>query len=206
MPPVFVFVKEVEQLLKEGKQEILLPEDAKITPAALDLLQDNGIHILRRGTTEPLPAEPTAKHTGHSADKKTASSAQPEDMGPAPISEEELEVIIERVMKRLGRPKDDPKPEAVEGQTPVDDDDMIICRCEEITKGEIKAALQNGMRTLKGIKRVTRAGMGLCQGQTCQRLVSQILVNELGVSPSEVEPVTARAPVRPVRLSILATG
>ena len=56
------------------------------------------------------------------------------------------------------------------------DDDMIICRCEEITKGEIKAAIRNGMQTLNGIKRVTRAGMGLCQGQTCQRLVTQIAI------------------------------
>ncbi|MCF8063418.1 MAG: (2Fe-2S)-binding protein [Deltaproteobacteria bacterium] len=83
---------------------------------------------------------------------------------------------------------------------------MIICRCEEITKGEIKEAIRNGMTTLNGIKRVTRAGMGLCQGQTCQRLVSRILISELGLPPAEVEPSTARAPVRPVRLSVFATG
>jgi hypothetical protein len=62
------------------------------------------------------------------------------------------------------------------------------------------------MRTLNGIKRVTRAGMGLCQGQTCQRLVTQILVQELGLSPAEVEPATARGPVRPLRLEVFANS
>ncbi len=83
---------------------------------------------------------------------------------------------------------------------------MIICRCEEITKGEIREAIRSGIKTLNGIKRVTRAGMGLCQGQTCERLVSQILCEELGVKREEVEPSTARAPVRPVPISVFATG
>ena len=60
---------------------------------------------------------------------------------------------------------------------------MIICRCEEITKGEIKAAIRNGMHTVNGIKRITRAGMGLCQGQTCQRLVIQNLCDSRDNDP-----------------------
>ncbi|MBW2436870.1 MAG: (2Fe-2S)-binding protein [Deltaproteobacteria bacterium] len=83
---------------------------------------------------------------------------------------------------------------------------MVICRCEEITKGTIKDAIRNGMQTLNGIKRITRAGMGLCQGQTCQRLVSQILAEELGLSLAEIEPTTARGPVRPLRLSAFANN
>ncbi len=81
---------------------------------------------------------------------------------------------------------------------------MVICRCEEITKGAIKDAIKNGMQTLNGIKRITRAGMGLCQGQTCQRLVTQILAEELGLSIAEIEPITARGPVRPLRLAVFA--
>ena len=42
--------------------------------------------------------------------------------------------------------------------------DLIICRCEEVTEGEIKKAIRSGARTITGIKRRTRAGMGLCQG------------------------------------------
>jgi bacterioferritin-associated ferredoxin len=203
--PVFVFVKDVEAILREGKQEIPVPEGAKISPAALDLIQERGLRVVRTGASEPLP--------GPAAAEPAAESPEPPPQEPEPtgqrgdaVSEEELEAIVDRVLARLRQVKGQPAPSAPEGPTPSDDDDMIICRCEEITKGEIKEAIRNGMSTLNGIKRVTRAGMGLCQGQTCQRLVSQILVGELGLPPAEVEPATARAPVRPVRLSVFATG
>ena len=64
---------------------------------------------------------------------------------------------------------------------PEEDDDMIICRCEEITKGEIRRAVHDGMYTLTEIRRFLRSGMGLCQGQTCGRLVRGIIAKELGV-------------------------
>lgn len=84
------------------------------------------------------------------------------------------------------------------------DDDMIICRCEEITKGEIRHAVHDGMYTLTEIRRYLRTGMGLCQGQTCGRLVKSIVAAELGISPQELEPATARAPMRPIEMRILA--
>ena len=65
---------------------------------------------------------------------------------------------------------------------PALDDDMIICRCEEITKGEIRRAVHDGMFTLTEIRRYLRTGMGLCQGQTCSKLVKGIVAKELGVS------------------------
>lgn len=43
------------------------------------------------------------------------------------------------------------------------EDHVIICRCEEITYGEIKQAIRDGATTLDGIKRVTRAGKGLAR-------------------------------------------
>ena len=85
-------------------------------------------------------------------------------------------------------------------------DDLVICRCEEITRGEIKNAIRNGMQTLNGVKRVTRAGMGLCQGQTCQQLVARILTEELGLSAADIDPTTARGPVRPLRLAVFANS
>ncbi len=44
---------------------------------------------------------------------------------------------------------------------PQPDDDMIICRCEEVTKGEIRKAVHDGMFTLTEIRRYLRTGMGL---------------------------------------------
>lgn len=57
---------------------------------------------------------------------------------------------------------------------PAPDDDMLICRCEEITKGEIRRAVHDGMFTLTEIRRYLRTGMGLCQGQTCSKLVKAL--------------------------------
>ncbi len=86
---------------------------------------------------------------------------------------------------------------------PQPDDDMIICRCEEVTKGEIRKAVHNGMFTLTEIRRYLRTGMGLCQGQTCSKLVKSIVAKELGLTPGDIEPAASRAPMRPVEIKIL---
>lgn len=85
------------------------------------------------------------------------------------------------------------------------DDDLIICRCEEIRKGEIRRAVHEGMYTLTEVKRYLRTGMGLCQGQTCSKLVKNIVVRELGVSPLELETAVSRAPMRPIEMKILGS-
>ena len=87
---------------------------------------------------------------------------------------------------------------------PMPDDNMIVCRCEEITKGEIRRAVHDGFRSLTEIKRYLRNGMGLCQGQTCSRLVRSIVARELGVKPAELPMPTNRAPARPVEMQVYA--
>ena len=82
------------------------------------------------------------------------------------------------------------------------DDNLIICRCQEVTKGEIRQAIAEGARTVDGVKRRTRAGMGLCQGKTCDRLVASIIAEETGLPLSDILPVTVRPPVRPLILGI----
>lgn len=81
--------------------------------------------------------------------------------------------------------------------------DLIVCRCEEVTLAEIKAAIREGARSVAGIKRRTRAGMGLCQGRTCRRLVERILAEELGLVPEELPPKGYRPPVRPVPMGVI---
>lgn len=87
---------------------------------------------------------------------------------------------------------------------PQPDDDMIICRCEEVTKGEIRRAVHEGLYTITEVRRFLRCGMGLCQGQTCAKLVKGIIARELGVSPAELEPATSRAPMRPLEMEVFA--
>ena len=64
----------------------------------------------------------------------------------------------------------------------------VICRCETVTEGEIIDAIRRtpGARSIDGVKRRTRAGMGRCQGGFCSPRVLEILSRELGVPMSEI--------------------
>jgi len=66
---------------------------------------------------------------------------------------------------------------------------QIVCRCEEISKGEIIDALNRPLpvNTTDGIKRRIRAGMGRCQGGFCQQLIVQIMAEEQKVSLCEIK-------------------
>lgn len=81
---------------------------------------------------------------------------------------------------------------------------QLICRCEELTRGDIEKAIDEGATTIDGIKRRTRAGMGLCQGKSCERLVARILSEKLGRPLAEFLPATYRAPVRPISMGVIA--
>ena len=78
-------------------------------------------------------------------------------------------------------------------------EDVLICRCQEVTESEIVAAIRDGATTVDGVKRRTRAGMGLCQGKTCGRLVQRMIAQQTGQKAEDVVPQKSRMPVRPVR-------
>ena len=65
---------------------------------------------------------------------------------------------------------------------------QVICRCETVTEGEILDAIHRplGAKSLDGVKRRTRAGMGRCQAGFCSPRVMEILARELGVDQSEI--------------------
>lgn len=64
----------------------------------------------------------------------------------------------------------------------------MICRCEQISEGEIAACIHSvcGARTVKGVKKRVRPGMGRCQGGFCEPRVLEILARELGLDPTEI--------------------
>jgi len=82
--------------------------------------------------------------------------------------------------------------------------DIILCRCEEVTQKTIEEAIGKGGDTLDSVKRSTRAGMGLCQGRTCQRLVAKLLRDKTGKPLEALTPPTSRPPFRPIKLDLLA--
>ena len=81
--------------------------------------------------------------------------------------------------------------------------ETLVCRCCEVTLGEVREAVRNGAHDVNSVKRWTRAGMGLCQGRTCWVNIARILSEELGRGISEVQPGTARPPVCPVPVRII---
>lgn len=79
-------------------------------------------------------------------------------------------------------------------------EDIVICRCQEVTEQEILDAIADGATTVDGVKRRTRACMGLCQGKTCGRLVERMVAQQTGQNPVDVKPQKSRMPVRPVKI------
>ena len=79
-------------------------------------------------------------------------------------------------------------------------DNTIICRCEDVTLTEIRQAIADGYCTIDDIKRVTRAGMGPCQGRTCRSLIAIELSRHFKIPMEEIIMPTFRPPLKPVKL------
>lgn len=83
------------------------------------------------------------------------------------------------------------------------EEDILICRCQEVTKQEILEAIADGATTIDGVKRRTRAGMGLCQGKTCEKLVAKLISEATGKNMAEILPQKSRIPVRPIKIGMI---
>ncbi|MEA3326039.1 MAG: FAD-dependent oxidoreductase [Chloroflexota bacterium] len=81
--------------------------------------------------------------------------------------------------------------------------ETIICRCEHITSGEIRALIRSGVRDINQIKAVTRATMGACGGKTCLSLIKQIFKEE-GIPLGEVTDTVQRPVFVEIPLETLA--
>ena len=82
------------------------------------------------------------------------------------------------------------------------DRNVIICRCMEITCGDVLDAIEEGACTVAGDKKRVGSGMGICQGKYCEKLVAMIIAEKTGKPMSEILPDTKRAPVRPIEASV----
>lgn len=84
------------------------------------------------------------------------------------------------------------------------DDATIVCRCEEVTAGEIRDAAQLGCGDTNQLKQHTRCGMGPCQGRLCSLTASEILAQENGKPIAHLAPPRQRAVAKPLLLGELA--
>lgn len=85
-----------------------------------------------------------------------------------------------------------------------DDENTIVCRCEDITLKDIRDLIAQGFKTMDELKRISRCGMGPCQGRTCRQIVMRELARATGKDISEVEVSTYRPPAENTKLGILA--
>ena len=88
-------------------------------------------------------------------------------------------------------------------------EETIICRCEEVTRGQICTSIDElGAQSARTAKLFTRAGMGLCQGRVCGRNVSEIVADHLGQKVSDPERIAGgqRPLAAPISLGELGDG
>lgn len=85
-------------------------------------------------------------------------------------------------------------------------DAVIVCRCEEVTAGEIRRAVRLGAPGPNQVKAFLRCGMGACQGRICGPVVSAVIAATRGVPIAEVGTFRPRAPYKPLTLGTLAGG
>ncbi|MCT4626521.1 FAD-dependent oxidoreductase [Halodesulfovibrio sp.] len=83
-------------------------------------------------------------------------------------------------------------------------DDTVVCRCENVTVGEIREVISQGAHDPNEIKIITRAGMGPCQGRMCGSAINEILAEELSSTPDEVGYLTIRPPLKGISLGEIA--
>lgn len=105
---------------------------------------------------------------------------------------------LRRVLDQMSMPRT--------GLSELAKDDTIICRCEEITLKEIKAAMADGTTQVKDLKRKTRVGMGPCEGRMCGPALIEIMRIHSNTSPEGHGYLNPRPPIKPIALGVLAAS
>jgi NADPH-dependent 2,4-dienoyl-CoA reductase/sulfur reductase-like enzyme len=84
-------------------------------------------------------------------------------------------------------------------------DDTLLCRCEEISAGEAREAIDHfDIVEINRLKAVSRVGMGRCQGRVCAGAAAELLAGQTGRSFDSVGRLRAQAPLKPVPLVLKA--
>lgn len=83
------------------------------------------------------------------------------------------------------------------------DDDIIVCRCERVSVGEIRKWIRSGVKDFNELKALTKVGMGACGGKTCTPLINRVFQEE-GISIDDITPGTKRPLFIEVPMGIFA--
>ncbi len=83
-------------------------------------------------------------------------------------------------------------------------DGTVVCRCEEVTAGSVREAVDVGAPGPNQVKSFLRTGMGPCQGRVCGLAVTAIIAAQMKQEPQEVDYYRIRPPLKPLPLAELA--
>lgn len=113
-----------------------------------------------------------------------------------------LQQKLERLMGfREGLERAFPFPEDWAAQAP---DDLVVCRCENITAGELRRAVaDSGADEMNRLKALTRVGMGRCQGRMCGVAAAEILAQATGQPVQQVGRFRGQAPIKPIPIHLV---
>jgi thioredoxin reductase len=138
---------------------------------------------------------------------RLAGQAAAHRLGHLPEAELERELAAEAGRRRRGRRFGaalntlfTPPPALDRITTP----ETILCRCEELTAGEVAMAVRGGTHELDALKTWLRVGHGPCQGRTCGPVLARMIARETGLPRQEVGAFHVRPPLKPVPLGRLA--
>jgi NADPH-dependent 2,4-dienoyl-CoA reductase/sulfur reductase-like enzyme len=102
---------------------------------------------------------------------------------------------IRPFLDSLYRPRDENR---------VPKDEVIVCRCEEVTAGELRSFVKLGCLGPNQAKSFGRCGMGPCQGRLCGLTVTEVIADARSVPPETVGYYRIRPPIKPLTLGELA--
>lgn len=148
----------------------------------------NGVYLAGDGVR--LLGADGAEIAGH-----LAAAACLADLGfPMPLASADLRKLarLERFARGLARAF--PWPAAMVGALP---DDAVVCRCENVSAGAIRASVDVGGGEANRIKSLSRVGMGRCQGRYCQLAAVELVAAQTGCTPGAAGRFRGQAPVRP---------
>lgn len=83
-------------------------------------------------------------------------------------------------------------------------DTKTICRCADVLLSEIEELIKEGYTSLTDIKRLSRAGMGQCQGKTCRNLLLGVIAKACNQKVEDLEDASYRPPAITIALGLLA--
>ncbi|MDQ0123140.1 NADPH-dependent 2,4-dienoyl-CoA reductase/sulfur reductase-like enzyme [Pseudomonas lini] len=132
---------------------------------------------------------------GIAARLKSIGTAERDDQARPLRVQLEANLRIRPFLDALYQPKE---------QNRIPADEVMVCRCEEVTAGELRSFVALGCAGPNQAKSFGRCGMGPCQGRMCGLTVTEIIAKARGVSAAEVGYYRIRPPIKPITLGELA--